>query len=211
MSRALTLNADAKREIDAAIREIVDGKDQKAVDRLCAVRGHFTTPDVRAKRRTELATLRAEVERLTRELTRAQTTPPAPLVVRDERPVRAVPKPHRRHVDKDRVAAFRALYTKCAVLGCDRLHLEADPHHLWPKGRRGPDDWANLLPLCPGEGGHHDEIEDIEAEAFAAKYASRLPPIALLKIKLALMMEAEAKLAEREAIDLDADTEEQRA
>lgn len=207
----LTLNASAAREIDAAIREIANGSDQKAIKRLCQIRGHLAVPDVRGKRRTELATLRAEIERLTRELARVQAAAvPAP-TVHDDRPVRAVPKPHRRHVDKDRVAAFRALYTKCAVLGCDRLHLPADPHHLWPKGRGGPDDWANLLNVCPGAGGHHDEIEDIEAEAFAAKYASRLPPIALLKIKLALMMEAEAKLAEREAIDLDADLEEHSA
>lgn len=207
MTRALTLSADARREIDAAIKEIAADQGQKAVDRLCAIRGHLAAPDVKAKRKTELAQLRAERDRLARALGEAQAAAErraATPAIRDERPVRAVPKPHRRHVDKDRVTAFRALFVRCAVLGC-RNTQPADPHHIWPKGRGGPDDWANLLNLCPGAGGHHDEIEDIDAEAFAAKYASRLPPIALLKIKLALMMEAEAKLLDREAIDLDAE------
>jgi hypothetical protein len=206
VSRALTLSADARREIDAAIRDTVAGKPQAVVDRLCAIRGHFATPDVKKPRQDALATLRLQVQRLERELAQASQLR-APVAVQG-RPVRPQPKPHRRHKEPDRVAEFRALFPACSVLGC--ANGDADPHHIWERGEGGgagggSDDHANLLALCRL---HHDEWHRpaMGREGFLAKYgARRLPPVAILKIKLAAEMIVESKLMGRPAIDLDAE------
>ena len=211
MTRVLTLSADARREIDAAIKEIAADRGQKAVDRLCAMRGHMATPNVKAARKTELAQLRADKERLTRELTHARAVVQVvadegdPVVeaerhLRSSKPFRSFPKATHRYVNKDRVAEFRALYPRCCILGCDET--DADPHHWWARGNGGPDEHALMSPLGRR---HHDEAEDLGREAFCAKYASRMAPIDLLKAKLAGMMQEQAKLGDRDAIDLDAD------
>lgn len=205
----LTLSRPAEREIDFAIGEIAAGRAHQALRRLCHIRG-VPVPAMKEKRR------RSRVETLPDGSVKVSgKTPvviPAPPIMSEqfredyasvqyERPIRPQPKPARRHVAKDVVADFRAHNTRCCVLGC-QSDGEADPHHIWPKGRHGPDEIGNLMPLCRA---HHDEIEDIDNEAFRTKYASRLPPTILLKMKLAMMMEADAKLAGREVVDLDAE------
>lgn len=171
---------------------------------------------------TPTSTLKRRVRRLETELKEAreraarlmEPAPPGTLRAREqlaedyaavtyERPIRPQPKPSKRVVARDVVAEFRATHQRCAVLGCP--NGDADPHHIWPKGRQGPDETFNLMPLCSGPFGHHEEIERIDAEAFAARYASRLPHVYLLRIKHALAAEALKKLADRPAIDLDAE------
>ena len=204
---SLALSSKATRELESALRDAIDGKQQAVIDRLAKLLGHLMVPDVRKRNRDEAATLRLKVERLERELRHAKLFPPvaADANATVGKTVTPLPKPPRRVVDRELVAEFRATHTRCAVLGCP--NGDADPHHIWPRGRGGPDETFNLMPLCPGPLGHHEEIERIDAEAFAARYASRLPHVYLLRIKHALAAEAEKKLGEREAIDLDADVE----
>jgi hypothetical protein len=119
-----------------------------------------------------------------------------------KRPVKGIPRPHRRHKEPDKVAEFRALFTQCCLLECPNGN--ADPHHIWERGAGGSggsDDWSNLMPLCRG---HHDDWSHLGGrEGFVAKYGRRLSNTILLKIRLAAEMEAEAKLADRPAVDLD--------
>lgn len=207
MNRSLALSAKATRELEAAIDEVVAGKFQRAVERLAGMLGWRHTPEVQKVRRVEVVQPRSSGEHPA--LERLRESPPATITVQGHeyalapRTVTPLPKPQKRVVDRDVVAEFRATHQRCAVLGCP--NGDADPHHIWPRGRGGPDETFNLMPLCPGPLGHHEEIERIDAEAFAAKYASRLPPIYLLRIKHALVAEAEKKLADRPAIDLDAE------
>jgi hypothetical protein len=120
---------------------------------------------------------------------------------RAQEPVTPLPKPSRRVVNREIVAEFRANNPRCCVTTCG--NHDADPHHIWPRGRGGPDDsFANLMPLCRW---HHEEIERIDNEAFRTKYVNRLPETVLEKMKLAMRMEADAKLGQRDAVDLDDD------
>jgi hypothetical protein len=156
-------------------------------------------PDVKAKRRTERATMQATIARLERELAAARAVAMPVPIVREERPVHAVPKPQRRVVARDTVADFRATHPGCAVLGCSEG--DADPHHIIPRSHaRSSDDERNLLNLHRG---HHDEWHTIGREAFLSRYGKRLSHANLLKIKLAAEIEAEAALMGRPAIELD--------
>lgn len=200
MTRALTLSADARREIDAAIREIVDDKGQKAVDRLCAMRGHLASPDVKAKRKTELAQLKAMNARLERELAAAKAAlaaaPAAPVVREDARTVRSFPKPLPRVADRDLLDEFRQANPTCCVRHCGR---DAHPHHLIERSDHGSDAHENLIPLCvhhhTGREGWHTLTPDV----WVPKYNARLPRTA--QIKIALAMET---LAERRGDVIDA-------
>ena len=189
----MKLAGQAERTIDQAIKDVCAGKFQRAVDALCRLRGHLTTPRVEKVRKVEV-------------VQRPVPAPPPPATVNARQFAGPLPKPHRRHRMVDRVAEFRALYTRCCIIGCDET--DADPHHWWPRGLGSPDEHALMSPLGRR---HHEEAEHLGREAFCAKYASRMPPIDLLKARLAGMMQEQAKLGTREAVDLDADIGDARA
>jgi hypothetical protein len=44
--------------------------------------------------------------------------------------------------------ALRALYSTCAMPGCDAHVQNTRPHHVWPWEHGGPTDLWNLCPLC---------------------------------------------------------------
>lgn len=201
----LTTSRPVEREIDYAIGELAAGKIAHALRRLCELRG-LPIPAVKARRR----------------VSRVQTLPDGSLKVcgktpvvlpvmdglsdrialrREERAretVTPIPKPHKRHIDRDNLAAFAERFPSCAILGC-RSTGDIDTHHIRKRSAGGGDQDENLLRLHRVE---HDEWHRIGREAFLAKYARRLAPLDLLKIRLAAEYEATAAL--NVAVDEDA-------
>jgi hypothetical protein len=53
--------------------------------------------------------------------------------------------------------ALHAMYTTCAIPGCDVPVDECDAHHVDYYSRGGPTDLANLAPICE-KNGHHQQI-----------------------------------------------------
>ncbi len=208
----LTLSRPAEREIDFAIGELAAGRAHQALRRLCHIRGLPVPAMKERRRRSRVETLPDGSVKVSGK-TPVVIPPPASVAspyermaqdaasVPFERPIRPQPKPAKRHVDRDNLASFAERFPDCAILGC-RSYGEIDTHHLRKRSAGGSDADENLLRLHRAE---HEEYHRIGGEAFRAKYASRLKPTDLLKIRLAVEMEADAKLAGREVVDLDAE------
>lgn len=182
-----------------ALRDLEAGKLQ-AVAGFLAHLSEQPEPVIEAEHRGEVQSLRATIQRLERELVaaRAALAPAAPAapVARADRPVRAVPKPLPRHVDRGLLDEFREQNPTCCVRHCGR---DAHPHHLIERSDHGSDAHENLIPLCvhhhTGREGWHTLTPDV----WVPKYNARLPRTA--QIKIALAMET---LAERRGDVIDA-------
>lgn len=226
----LTLSRPAEREIDFAIGEIVAGREHQALRRLCHIRGLPVPAMKERRRRSRIETLPDGSMKVSGKTPVVIPAPPVGVALQPassatvpgarmvshpsidggrpflaapvpERQIRPQPKPAKRIVDRDNLTSFAERFPDCAILGC-RSYGEIDTHHLRKRSAGGSDADENLLRLHRAE---HEEYHRIGGEAFRAKYASRLKPTDLLKIRLAVEMEANAKLAGREVVDLDAE------
>lgn len=204
MTLAFTLSAKAARALEAVADDVVAGRLQRALERLAGMLGWRAVPDLKRQKRDELATARLKIERLERMLREAQAQAARPVstasMTIDTRPVTPLPKPQKRVVDRDLLAAFREQFPTCAVRGCGR---DADPHHLVKRSEGGSDAHENLLALCvhhhTGRQGWHALTPDV----WVPKYSARLGVVERCKIRLALETVAARKGTDDGARDQD--------
>ena len=199
----LHMNGKVSREIEWAIDELAAGKYLRALKRLCFVRG-IPVPDMKRPRlRAVGGGALPGGPHLGHSVSQAPdvAVPPheRPRVARerDAEPVTPLPKPAKRHVDRDLVAEFAARHPGCSLINCSGSG-EIDTHHITKRSAGGSDDASNLIRLHRRE---HEEFHQIGREAFADRYSRRLRATDMMKIRLAGRMESEAKLGMRDAVE----------
>jgi hypothetical protein len=189
----LHMNGKVTREIEFAIHELASGKYASALRRLCYVRG---VPVPELKRPRSRAVGGGALSGGPREGHSVSQAPgvavppherPDVAVQRDREPVTPLPKPTKRHVDRDLLAEFRAKFPTCCLQDCVQ---PAHPHHLVSRSDGGSDAHENLAPLCFL---HHIGVEGwhtLTPAIWIAKYAGRLPELVRQKIRLSQLMQA---------------------
>lgn len=141
-----------------ALRDLEAGKLQ-AVAGFLAQLSEQPEPVIDAAHREEVQGLRANVQRLERELAAARAALATAPVVVDLIPchgppiagriVRPQPKPRRRIIDPDAIRDYVRTHPDCEVLGCRKPPCP-EPHHLISRKnhRKGDDVPSNLIRLC---------------------------------------------------------------
>lgn len=161
------MTSHERRELTSAVRRFGPDVDAIALRALCHM-AQIEVPE--RKRQLVFKASGVILERVVGDEARGIMTATLPL--------RAQPKPQKRHIDRGEVIRFRRSNPTCILTSCGQ---RAEAHHVKQRGAGGSDDERNLLNLCPT---HHTEWHH-GRRTFVVRYLDQLPIEALEKIRAA--------------------------